>query len=146
MQYENTMSNRSTRKKFVDSAVLFFINELKLNKSTWKLLVSSQKNLAIEESWTGAICSPAPGLAVLFLDSKMPLDKLLLTIAHEMVHVKQYALGQLRYQQKGNKTVPVWLGHYVKEDSYYDLPWELQAFGRERLLANKFVQTIGCDC
>lgn len=136
------MRKNSRRRLFIDSAVAFFIKELKLTNSSWKLLVSSHHQMVSEQSWTGAVCSPVPGLAVLLLDSKMPLDKLLLTIAHEMVHVKQYALGQLRYQEKKNRIVPVWLGRYVNESSYYDLPWEIMAFKNERLLANKFVQFI----
>lgn len=132
----------SKRKQFADVAIAFFTNELNLTNSKWKLLVSSQRNMVSEQSCAGGINCPAQGLLVLFLDSRLNMQSLLTTIAHEMVHVKQYAKGQLRYQEEKRKVVPVWLGKFVKETDYYSLPWELEAYGKERLLANKFIQFL----
>ena len=60
-------------------------------------------------------------------DKKLRLRKLLETIAHEMVHVKQYARRELH-------PVPdTWCGktYNPKKTSYWDLPWEIEAHGRE---------------
>lgn len=55
------------------------------------------------------------------------------SLAHEMVHVKQYARGELRDYDDGVDTYS-WLGE--KRDwsdvDYWDLPWEIEAHGRER--------------
>jgi hypothetical protein len=62
------------------------------------------------------------------IDRKLPLRKLLTTVAHEMVHVKQYARRELH-----GADGQVWLGkHYnTKKVSYWDQPWEIEAHGRE---------------
>lgn len=67
------------------------------------------------------------------IDSTQKLKEMLESIAHEMVHVKQYAKGELKdfsYDTSGCK----WLGKYIKFDkvNYYDHPWEIEAYGRER--------------
>jgi|TARA_B110000977_G_C10777150_1_gene377099 hypothetical protein len=61
------------------------------------------------------------------LDRSLSHRKLLETIAHEMVHVKQYARREL------NPTTEVWMGktYNPKKVSYWDLPWEIEAHGRE---------------
>lgn len=62
------------------------------------------------------------------IDRKLPLRKLLTTVAHEMVHVKQYARRELH-----GADGQAWLGkHYNnKKVSYWDQPWEIEAHGRE---------------
>jgi hypothetical protein len=61
------------------------------------------------------------------IDRTQSLRQLLETIAHEMVHVKQYARREL------NPNKQVWLGktYNPKKVSYWDLPWEIEAHGRE---------------
>ena len=54
------------------------------------------------------------------------LRRLLETVAHEMVHVKQFARGELNEK-------PAWLGktYNINKTEYWDLPWEIEAHGRE---------------
>ena len=62
--------------------------------------------------------------------SKQSLRRFLETVAHEMVHVKQFAKGELYEGIRVNKHR--WLGEYVDNDiDYWDLPWEIEAHGRE---------------
>ena len=60
-------------------------------------------------------------------DRKLRMRKLLETIAHEMVHVKQYARREL------HPVHDTWCGKTYNPDkvSYWDLPWEIEAHGRE---------------
>ena len=60
-------------------------------------------------------------------DKKLRMRKLLETIAHEMVHVKQYARREL------HPVHDTWCGktYNPKKTSYWDLPWEIEAHGRE---------------
>lgn len=60
-------------------------------------------------------------------DKKLRLRKLLETIAHEMVHVKQYARRELHPVHN------TWCGktYNPKTTDYWDLPWEIEAHGRE---------------
>ncbi len=61
------------------------------------------------------------------------------TLAHEMVHVKQYAKNEhvkrFATAKGGLKIESVWLGKPWRpkrdESGYYDAPWEIEAYGRE---------------
>lgn len=63
------------------------------------------------------------------IHSKMSMRKLLTTVAHEMVHAKQYARGELYQGVRVNKYR--WQGKWVGEMNYWDEPWEIEAHGRE---------------
>jgi hypothetical protein len=56
------------------------------------------------------------------------------TLAHEMVHVKQYVDGEL------NDTMTTWRGKKVNADNieYWSQPWEIEALGKECGLITKF--------
>ena len=57
------------------------------------------------------------------IDRTLPLRQLLETVAHEMVHVKQYALGEL------NDEMTHWRGLKIDSDSipYDEQEWEIEA-------------------
>ncbi len=64
------------------------------------------------------------------VDTSPKLRTMLETVAHEMVHVKQYARNELREltSQKRHR----FRGEYYDHDmDYYDEPWEIEAHGRE---------------
>ena len=70
------------------------------------------------------------------------VEELFKTLAHEMVHVKQYARGEMkdRYRPAYKQ---IWMGEEVNTNKvhYYDLPWEIEAHGREHGLFIRFVET-----
>lgn len=80
---------------------------------------------------------------------QQPLDEMIRTLAHEMVHVKQYAKNELGKELslarggKGLRIVTRWQGDLwspkSKEDGYWDAPWEIEAYGREVGLHHKWV-------
>ena len=64
--------------------------------------------------------------------------EVLKTLAHELVHVKQYVLGDLTWRDRGL----TYKGeHYGAENllDYFDLPYEVEAYGRERGLLVAFL-------
>ena len=65
------------------------------------------------------------------VDSALALPQMLMTLAHEMVHAKQYMRGQYRGELSRNgKVKRIWLGkQYTVE--YLKRPWEQEAFRRE---------------
>ncbi len=63
---------------------------------------------------------------------------ILKTLAHELVHVKQYVMGELKNSKHGmvyKKTT------YSPENifDYFDLPYEIEAYGREKGLLMAFL-------
>lgn len=81
---------------------------------------------------------------VIRLDSGMPMRDFLETAAHELVHVKQWATNQMkdydrdeeitRYNSKKINTAKV---------DYWDLPWEIEAHGREAGIFIRWVKHAG---
>lgn len=71
------------------------------------------------------------------------LRTMLTTIAHEMVHVKQYARKEMRQLSRSNKVA--WLSKHVdtKKIDYWDLPWEIEAHGREEGLFIRWASECG---
>lgn len=59
------------------------------------------------------------------------------SLAHELVHLKDYVSGQLKSQQRGD----YWQGKRIsKKTDYYDTPWEIEAFGRSHGLYVRYTQ------
>jgi len=77
-----------------------------------------------------------PRVFELEIHKNMRLRKVLETIAHEMVHAKQYAKGEL---YEGSRIAKHrWQGKWVSNNvDYWDQPWEIEAHGRE---AGLFIQ------
>ena len=78
-----------------------------------------------------------PRVFELEINKNVKLRRLLTTVAHEMVHIKQYARGEL-YDSKlqGKQGKHRWQGQWLSDRSkhvtdYWDHPWEIEAHGRE---------------
>ena len=64
----------------------------------------------------------------------------LITLAHEMVHVKQHATSELKSMLMRREER--WQGRYIKVDEmhYFEKPWEIEAYGRELGLYQMYMQ------
>jgi hypothetical protein len=61
-------------------------------------------------------------------------------LAHEMVHLKQMAKGEMKDRYRKTKYVTVWRGETYEDDVlYWDQPWEIEAYGLENSLLAKFL-------
>jgi hypothetical protein len=69
----------------------------------------------------------------------MSLNRKLRTICHEMVHVKQYAKGEMKQMWKPARTTKFQGEYYSDDIDYWDTPWEIEAFGREDGLYTRWV-------
>lgn len=65
------------------------------------------------------------------------LKTTLSTLAHEFVHLKQFAYGEL------NCANTKWKGQRIDAErtSYYDLPWEVEASTLERILYHLYMDS-----
>jgi hypothetical protein len=77
------------------------------------------------------------------IDSRLNKKEMLLALAHEMVHVKQYAKGEMKDIFRPTRMVK-WQGEkYLHEEmDYWEQPWEIEAYGRERGLYFKFINYL----
>ena len=77
------------------------------------------------------------------LDSTCNIRNILITLAHEMVHVKQWAKGEMyeyavQDMVRFNKTK-----FNLADINYWDYPWEIEAFGRQLGLFVRFCEDQG---
>lgn len=70
------------------------------------------------------------------LHSWIGAKEILKTLAHEMVHVKQFAYMET------NEALTRWKGAIIDSDNidYYSHPWEIEAYGMDSGLFTKFVK------
>jgi len=68
------------------------------------------------------------------------------SIAHEIVHVKQWVKGEL-YSHRTEKNTYFFMGQKINEkkldDTYWDLPWEIEAHGRSTGLILQWIKKCG---
>jgi hypothetical protein len=57
-----------------------------------------------------------------------------------MVHVKQYAKGELKFHERGNMVT--FQREQYHGDEYWESLWEIEAYGREVGLYQKFKPTL----
>lgn len=78
---------------------------------------------------------------VIDIDTELPAEKYMITLFHEMVHVKQFALREMDQLDKPRNTTR-WRQLRVKDDEldYWDLPWEVEAREQEGVLFNAFME------
>jgi len=74
------------------------------------------------------------------VDADLGERSVLISLAHEMVHVKQHACDDFGFNDR--KRMYRFDGKYYPEDmNYWDAPWEIEAFGRELGLYKMFKQS-----
>lgn len=73
------------------------------------------------------------------LDWPKRFKRMLISLGHEMVHVKQYAKGELKFHERGN--IVTFQKQQYTDDEYWESPWEIEAYGREPGLWQKFKPT-----
>jgi len=123
------------KREFIQQVIEILAKELKLDKRNFDLDVCVRPGLAKNGGYNGAAQPHEDGGYVMFVDSALSANKMVEVIAHEMVHVKQFVLGQLRIEtdEYGFATY-YWLGK-KNTDKYFDRPWEIDAWAKERLLS-----------
>ena len=79
------------------------------------------------------------------VDYKLSMRQILETVAHEMVHVKQYARNEMCDADNPSTNKTSWKSNSVctKSTEYWDLPWEIEAHGREVGLFVRWAQANG---
>jgi len=81
---------------------------------------------------------------IIELDKKEKKEDLLKNLAHEMVHLKQFALGELSNGFVFSRPT-TWHDRHFENNKidYWDQPWEIEAYGRELGLFSRYVETFG---
>ena len=148
-------STKKTR-KLVESAVWDYAERLmgKRLVKTLELTINLTRNLTDKEGAEGFCIwdewdalRKTPREFTIDLDSSISIRDILINLAHEMVHVKQWVKGEM-YEYSNSNTVRFMKKKYDMNDmDYYDYPWEIEAFGCQLGLFIRWCETEGLgDC
>jgi hypothetical protein len=85
------------------------------------------------------------GSGLVEISPKLDIERALVVLAHELVHAEQYNTGRLRQEWTRQGWTMYWNNNqsFVKGSTYLayrNLPWEKEAFGREKELAEKVLE------
>lgn len=135
MQFFVNSRNKVT-KQFVERIVPSMIKQLGLNRSRKILFIKITRE--VEEEGNDGMTSYLRNFdSIVVMVKPCSYEKLGVTLAHEMVHVKQLAKGTL----KTVKGVNYWNGkRYGKRTKYLDQPWEIEAFSKQELIFRRAIQ------
>jgi len=141
MEYAIEASNAGT-KKFLYSLMPSILEQLKLTNSRRAVLVKVTNGISAGNEGATTYVEIADCYLVLLKPPEAftakSMVELGITLAHEMVHVKQLAKGHMKIV--GNGTV-VWMGkRYGKKTKYLDQPWEQHAFARQEIIARRALE------
>ena len=126
---------RKAQRKLVQEAIEFSLNKLLPRTTTIDIEVHLNRHIKGAEGY----CSFEDHKSFeLEMDPRMSDKDLVLTVFHEMVHVRQYFKRQLRAVNFGNSQK--WLGKIYDEDKvdYLKLPWEKEAFKLQEVLFKQY--------
>ena len=137
-----TITNKAKHvdKKTIKRAIAFYADYLMRNHSKVNLQLEFEKDLQKNYKDEGWIVSEGDGNFTIVLDAKFGKRKLLIALAHEMVHLKQYHSRKLSFNER--KKLHRYAGKTYPENMFYwERPWEIEAFGRELGLYKMFVDS-----
>ena len=143
-----TGSNKATR-KLVYAATWFYAEKLMGKRliNNLEINIKLKRGLYKEDNTEGTAIwedeSYRPKEFTIELDCGVKIRNLLITLAHEMVHVKQWAkdemyeyttIGKVRFMKKK---------YDMNDMDYWDYPWEIEAFGRQLGLFVRMCDAVG---
>ena len=123
------------------SCARFYANRLNLENSQYSLHICSKRGLRTKEGKIGVTIYRGKEIFVV-LDSKLMNYRLLTTLAHEMVHVKQIARGRYKHELlETGRLQQYWCGKRVTQE-YFNRPWEIEAYNKEYRLAEQLIKEM----
>jgi uncharacterized protein YjaZ len=121
------------KKQFIEAILPSIIEQLGLTNTRKSLVIRLEKDC---EQMGYTVPVDILDSYVVVIKPTMSIKSIGLTLAHEMVHVRQMAKGILKIKNGVN----YWCGkRYTKRTKYLDQPWEQDAFARQELVFRKAI-------
>lgn len=125
---------KKRNKKFIEALVPSMIKQLKLERSKKVVVIRVANECGEGNDGTTVDLGINYGYIVV-IRPRRALKEIGATLAHEMVHVKQLAKGQLKQRSTGSF---IWAGkRYSKKTAYLNMPWEIEAFSKQELILRR---------
>ena len=125
------------RKKFLEAIMPSIVTQCGLDNSRAAVLIKVTKDIP-DGHEGGAIPITFIKGAYLIMIRPSSLKNMALTLAHEMVHIRQMAKGMLVLNSKKGHT---WMGKRYKANTpYLDMPWELDALAKQEIIMRRAIE------
>ena len=133
---EYAIEARGRTKKFIENILPSMIEQLRLKNSRKVLVIKVSRNDIVEDN-DGQTCYIPIVDGIMVVLKPQSFERMGVTLAHEMVHVKQIAKGML----KTVNGVSYWKGQrYSRRVKYLNQPWEVEAFSKQELIFRRAIQ------
>lgn len=108
-----------------------------------KSVINYEDDCAYVE-WMDNNRQPRKFVISIHIPPKVTLRYIISTLAHEMVHVKQFVKNELIDLPSTDYNVSVFKNkkYNLNRVGYYDQPWEIEAYGRERGLTREYFEKV----
>jgi hypothetical protein len=133
----------TAKRQAVILAAMYHAHKLGIAEcESFRIRIAFRKGFAKRENIL-ANCGPEQSrLIVINIDADLPDYVLQNTIAHEMVHAKQWIKAELSQTRSGYMK---WMGKKVSAKlAYHETPWEHEAMTNEVIMAHSFVEFLNC--
>ena len=135
-------NTKSEKIEMFHKAAKFYIKYLNIQKFKYKVYICLAPKMREKDGNNGVCGMTGKHEISVAVDSALDTLQSLTTLAHEMVHVKQYVRGQYRGELARNgKMKRIWLGKQYSVE-YIKRPWEREAFRREMELVNALLDEL----
>jgi hypothetical protein len=127
-------ANSKKKKKFIEAILPSMFEQLGLTNSRKSLFIKLEQDCA---GMGYTVPLDALDSYVVVIKPSLSIKDIGLTLAHEMVHVRQFAKGILKVKNGVN----YWKGKkFTKRTKYLDQPWEQDAFARQEIVFRKSIE------
>ena len=144
-------SNKAVR-RLIESAAWFYAEKLMGKRliESLEITINLKKNLLSKEGYEGTAIWEDDGYRpkefTIEIDSTVKIRNILITLAHEMVHIKQWAKDEM-YEYMNVTGMVRFKGEKVHMEitDYWDYPWEIEAYGKQLGLFVRFCEYMDFD-
>ena len=143
-----TGSNKKNR-KLVERAAWWYAEKLmgKRLMNSLEININLRRNLITKEGCEGTAVwedeNIRPREFTIELDLTYSIRDVLITLAHEMVHTKQWAKGEMYEYARADMVRYHQTKFNLNDINYWDYPWEIEAFGKQLGLFIRFCEDVG---
>ena len=141
-------SNKAVR-KLVEIAAWYYAEKLMGKRliNNLEININLKRNLYEKDKSEGTAIwedeSSRPKEFTIELDCDTKVRNILITLAHEMVHIKQWAKGEMYEYADLGKVRFMKTKYDMNNLNYWDFPWEIEAYGKQLGLFIRFCEDNG---
>ena len=124
MIFVDTIGGNKKQRKLVNDVAYWCINKLmpRMKKLDIEIQINNLKDNAVGY----CIMQDDNRTYEIEVDKKLDIEEMIVTVCHEMVHVKQYARNELGINDKND------------DQNYFDLPYEKEAYELQEILLKQY--------